>query len=364
MKLFEEFKLYENMWDEQETASKALTESDDPYGYGPYKKFSDPDLKVGDYVLTTRPFSRGGNTYPARITSISSKWIEYEISGFGFTDKGIKARPGSQAANAITKAKNYLGNLKEATTSWEAEAAQANNIIHNLLQAAAVRKGRRVGTGEEELYNWLKNEDYYRVEFIAWKQGVAYSFKDFPQHLKDSSTSVFERYGIECFVGTLPEVTEVLNDVVAKGYEFDFITVSKLLITPPQKKYGYIGIDENTDEVFLLSEFDSWEDDQKVYQAPTIRYNKIFNEHEPFIQAIKNSQGYGIFIEAMMTEAQAAKYEILYSDRHTEIVDEDTMNQLIDELESFTRDDVLQIHRIYSNGKLGKTIWTEEEGLF
>lgn len=68
--------------------------------------------------------------------------------------------------------------------------------------------------------------------------------------------------------------------------------------------------------------------------------------------------------EKSKTEAPAARYEILYSDRHTEIVDEKTMSQLVDELESFTRDDVLQIHRIYSNGKLGKTIWTEEEGLF
>jgi hypothetical protein len=145
----------------------------------------------------------------------------------------------------------------------------------------------------------LKKEDYYRAEFSAWKQSTAYSYKDFPQHLRYSSTSISERDGIECFVGTLPEVTEVLNDVVAKGYKFDDITVSKLLITPPQKKYGHIGIDENTDEVFLLSLFDSWEDDQKEYQAPTIRYNKIFNEHEPFIQAIKNSQGYGQFFEKL-----------------------------------------------------------------
>jgi hypothetical protein len=57
------------------------------------------------------------------------------------------------------------------------------------------------------------------------------------------------------------------------------------------------------------------------------------------------------------------KYEILYFDRHTEIVDKETMDQIVDELESFERDDVCQIHRIYNNGKLGKTIWTEEEGL-
>lgn len=244
-------------------------------------------------------------------------------------------------------------------------------IIHSLLQDAAVRKGRRVGTDEDELYNWLAKEDYYSVEFSAWNQSSAYSYKDYPQHLKNSSTSISEREGIECFVGTLPEVTEVLNDVAAKGYEFEFITVSRLLITPPQKKYGFIGIDENADEVFLLSFFSSEEADQEEYQAPTIRYNKIFDEHEPFIQAIKSAKGYGIIVEAAglrskkmgMAEAPAAQYEIIYLDRHTEIVDEDTMDQLVTELESFTRDDVSRIHRIYGNGKPGKTIWTEEEGL-
>jgi hypothetical protein len=70
-------------------------------------------------------------------------------------------------------------------------------------------------------------------------------------------------------------------------------------------------------------------------------------------------QDYGSLDEAL-TES---KYKIIYSDRHTEIVDEDTMNQLVDELESFTRDDISQIRRISSTGKLGNAIWTEEEGL-
>ena len=58
------------------------------------------------------------------------------------------------------------------------------------------------------------------------------------------------------------------------------------------------------------------------------------------------------------------KYEILYLDKHTEIVDEQTVDTMINELEMFERTDVSQIHRIYKSGKLGKTIWTEEEGLF
>ena len=58
------------------------------------------------------------------------------------------------------------------------------------------------------------------------------------------------------------------------------------------------------------------------------------------------------------------KYEILYSDRHTEVVDHKTMEDLVYELESFERDDVSQIHEYKEDGSLGETIWTEEEGLF
>lgn len=60
------------------------------------------------------------------------------------------------------------------------------------------------------------------------------------------------------------------------------------------------------------------------------------------------------------------KYEILYTNGKVEIVDYDTMESLVYELESFERDDVSQIH-VYNEknpSKVGKTIWTEEEGLF
>lgn len=58
------------------------------------------------------------------------------------------------------------------------------------------------------------------------------------------------------------------------------------------------------------------------------------------------------------------RYEILFFDRHTEIVDRQTMESIVDELELFERDDVNQIHELEDDGTLGKTIWTEEEGLF
>ena len=56
-------------------------------------------------------------------------------------------------------------------------------------------------------------------------------------------------------------------------------------------------------------------------------------------------------------------FEILYSDKHTEIMNYDETSKLVDELEMFERDDVNMIRRILKSGKLGKTIWTEEEGL-
>lgn len=58
------------------------------------------------------------------------------------------------------------------------------------------------------------------------------------------------------------------------------------------------------------------------------------------------------------------QYEILYTDSHTEVVNQETMEDLIYELESFERDDVSQIHELNDDGSLGETIWTEEEGLF
>ena len=60
------------------------------------------------------------------------------------------------------------------------------------------------------------------------------------------------------------------------------------------------------------------------------------------------------------------KYEILYTNGKVEIVDQETMENLVYELESFERDDVSQIHEYDENNtdEVGKTIWTEEEGLF
>lgn len=58
------------------------------------------------------------------------------------------------------------------------------------------------------------------------------------------------------------------------------------------------------------------------------------------------------------------EFEILFHDTHTEIMNYENTSKLVDKLERFERTDVSQIHRIYKSGKLGKTIWTEEEGLF
>lgn len=60
------------------------------------------------------------------------------------------------------------------------------------------------------------------------------------------------------------------------------------------------------------------------------------------------------------------KYEILFTDKNTEIVDHKTMENIVYELASFKRSDVSQIHEYDESkpNKVGKTIWTEEGGLF
>ena len=57
------------------------------------------------------------------------------------------------------------------------------------------------------------------------------------------------------------------------------------------------------------------------------------------------------------------KYEVLFTDKHTEIMDHETVDQLITELELFERTDVSQIHLLKDDGDFD-TIWTEEDGLF
>jgi hypothetical protein len=57
------------------------------------------------------------------------------------------------------------------------------------------------------------------------------------------------------------------------------------------------------------------------------------------------------------------RYEILFTDKHTETVDRETMEEIVDELEMCDRWDVSQIHELKRDGSLGKTLWTEEEGL-
>lgn len=58
------------------------------------------------------------------------------------------------------------------------------------------------------------------------------------------------------------------------------------------------------------------------------------------------------------------KYEISYKNGKIEVVDFNTMEDLVYELESFERDDVNMIDELDDNGECVKRIWTEEEGLF
>jgi len=58
------------------------------------------------------------------------------------------------------------------------------------------------------------------------------------------------------------------------------------------------------------------------------------------------------------------KYVVSYLDGREEIVDHDQVEEIILELEGFDRWDVNMIHEYREDGELGKTVWTEEEGLF
>ena len=44
------------------------------------------------------------------------------------------------------------------------------------------------------------------------------------------------------------------------------------------------------------------------------------------------------------------KYEVIYSDKHSEVVDGKTVDQMINELEMFERTDVSQIHLLKDDG--------------
>ena len=55
-------------------------------------------------------------------------------------------------------------------------------------------------------------------------------------------------------------------------------------------------------------------------------------------------------------------YEILFYDGHTEKVDQETAEQIAYDADGCERTDISQIHFIKKDGKLGRTVWTDEEG--
>lgn len=58
------------------------------------------------------------------------------------------------------------------------------------------------------------------------------------------------------------------------------------------------------------------------------------------------------------------KYVVSYLDGREEIMDQEEVEDLILELEGFERYDVNMINVYRKDGQVGKTVWTEEEGLF
>lgn len=57
------------------------------------------------------------------------------------------------------------------------------------------------------------------------------------------------------------------------------------------------------------------------------------------------------------------QYEVSYKNGNVELVDEETVNKIIDELETFECWDVNMIDLLKDDGDYDR-IWTEEEGLF
>lgn len=58
------------------------------------------------------------------------------------------------------------------------------------------------------------------------------------------------------------------------------------------------------------------------------------------------------------------RYEVMFMDGHNEIMNQEEVEDLIYELESFEREDVNMIDEVDENGEFVRSVWTEEEGLF
>lgn len=297
MKLFEEYKLYEEMWDEQETDSKAIV----------YIK----DLKKKKAICDK--------------LSSDHKKIHVVTDIASFLRNSVSAKASAELYADTEGMKELKDALADKPDKQSAALLKATKLIESTEKKDALKEG---ATSQD-----------YRVALAD------YDTDDFDINVE---------FGIQD-----PDENEVLD------YEY--------LLKPGQTKGDlvvWLSRDCGYTSIYVHDERPATPDDIKRLASDTFPVTGTGDEWQDYgdldesLTESDDPYGYGIIAEARMPEAQAAKYEILYSDRHTEIVDEDTMNQLVDELESFTRDDVLQIHRIYSNGKLGKTIWTEEEGLF
>ena len=287
-------------------------------------------------------------------------------------------------------------------TSWDNQVAQANIFLDAIIKATGNENyddGDGYWSGEEE---WCNRYMYYansvanlaQVEELCEKLSTDscnfYVFEDDEEEdpvseigytLTKGAVTESGCKGAECKKEFKEDSSLAGHRVVLADYDTDDFDINV--------EFGMQDPEENevVDYEYLLKPGQT-AGDLVVWLSRDCGYTSIYVHDErpatpedikrlasdtfPVTDTGDEWQDYGEIVEAVdlkskkmsTTEAPAARYEILYSDRHTEIVDEKTMSQLVDELESFTRDDVLQIHRIYSNGKLGKTIWTEEEGLF
>lgn len=387
MKLHEEFKLYENMWDNIGRKKKATTRK--PIREAVEAEYNDAEVKacldrVNSAVSTEPTFDDkygDGMVYVSVSEELLKKALRIGNRGT-FQDGAIQA------------------------TTVPAQAVDDMVICFNFYEDDGTATVSLMLGGEDETY-------YNDICVVGWGDHIA-GLSDVED--MESAKTFFETQ-------VIPNANKIAEDIINDSWahyqlpDYAGITSTKASTTESGCKgaeckndlkeeagYRVVLADYDTDDFDINVDFGMQDPDENevidyeyllkpgqtkgdlvVWLSRDCGYTSIYvHDERPATDAdIKRLasdtfsvtgtgdewQDYGDLDEALtskqesIVEAQAAEYKVLYSDRHTEIVDEDTMNQLVDELEAFTRDDVAQIRRISSTGKLGNAIWTEEEGL-
>lgn len=124
-------------FEELDKLNEGAPATEDPYGYGPYKDPTDPTLEAGDYIKAKRYLS-DEKWYPARVTRISPNFVDYTISGFGFTKNGTVVRSAS--------AKQAFGNLRKNLLGEAADSLHVSEVVNEDTEPSAPFKVIHAGS--------------------------------------------------------------------------------------------------------------------------------------------------------------------------------------------------------------------------